>query len=314
MKALLVLILAIFVGYLAYNQAYIPVLDALGIDRTKTPPKVEVAVVTPKPEPKVVPKVEIKPEPKPEPKPEMKPEPPPPPAPVEKPKPKEGEFEPPHFDPVEVVTVNWTSIPKGFFASPKAVKVAKALEIQMKVGGGTAVSKVAAGGTVYAVSQEGTMLTITPSIGSPGRAQIPMDDTDIKEVFVQAYEQIKVASIERARLAFEAKKVADAQPKKAAAMTTGSGSNPKPAQDADKSYPLLLLSMKAGQVTEIKPENIKSWGEAKQEKIDKQNYWTVVVKYETQTMFGKFETEAQARIKDGKVEKWVYVGSGETVP
>ena len=26
------------------------------------------------------------------------------------------------------------------------------------------------------------------------------------------------------------------------------------------------------------------------------------------------ETEAQARVKDGKVEKWVYVGSGETVP
>jgi hypothetical protein len=38
------------------------------------------------------------------------------------------------------------------------------------------------------------------------------------------------------------------------------------------------------------------------------------VKYETQTMFGKFETEAQARIKNGRVEKWVYTGSGEVVP
>ena len=33
MKALLVLLLAIAVGYLAYTQAYVPVLDALGISR-----------------------------------------------------------------------------------------------------------------------------------------------------------------------------------------------------------------------------------------------------------------------------------------
>lgn len=315
MKALLVLILAVAVGYLAYNQAYVPVLDALGISRIKIEKKQEVAAVVPKEEPKVV-KMEPVPEPpKPEPKPEMKPEPPPPPPPpAEKPKPKEGEFEPPTFEPVEVVTVNWTAIPKGFFQEPKAIKLNKELEIEMKVGGGVAKQKVAAGGTVYAVSQEGNTITITPTVGSPGRAQVAIDDTNIKEVFVEAYEQIKVASIERARRAFEAKKMADAQPKKAAAVTQGAGGNPKPARDADGSYPLLLMSMKAGQVTEIKPDNIKSWGEAKSEKIEKKDYWTVVVKYETQTMFGKFETEAQARVREGKVEKWVYVGSGETVP
>ncbi|MBX7207201.1 MAG: hypothetical protein K1X78_02710 [Verrucomicrobiaceae bacterium] len=315
MKALLVLLLAIAVGYIAYNHAYVPVLDALGIDRIRVEPKKEVAVVTPPPAPKVEPKPEIKPEPKPEPKPEMKPEaPPPPPAPVEKPKPKEGEFVPPHFDPVEVVTANWSAVPKGFFASPKPVKLLKEVQIAMKVGAGTAMQKIPAGGTAYALSQEGTMITVTPSVGSPGRVQVAMDDTDFKEVFIQAYEQVKVASTERARQAFEAKKIADAEPKKPSAVTVGSGSNPKPARDADGSYPLLLMSMKAGQVTEIKPDNVKNWGDAKQEKINKETFWTVVVKYETQTMFGKFETEAQARIKDGKVEKWVYVGSGEVVP
>jgi hypothetical protein len=221
---------------------------------------------------------------------------------------------PPTFDPVEVITANWNAIPKGYFATPKPVKVMKELSIQIKVGGGTATTKVAAGGTVYAVSQEGPMLTITPAIGSPGRAQVPMDDTDIKAVFAEAYEQIKVATTERARQAFEAKKLADSQPKSATPMVTGAGANAKPARAEDGSYPLLLASMKSGQVTEIKPDNIKSWGDAKNEKIEKDTYWTVVVKYETQTMFGKFETEAQARIKDGKVEKWVYVGSGETVP
>ena len=141
-----------------------------------------------------------------------------------------------------------------------------------------------------------------------------MSWTQIKAVFAEAYEQIKVTTTERARQAFEAKKLADSQPKSATPMVTGAGANAKPARAEDGTYPLLLASMKAGQVTEIKPDNIKSWGDAKNEKIDKDTFWTVVVKYETQTMFGKFETEAQARIKDGKVEKWVYVGSGETVP
>ncbi|MDB6006677.1 MAG: hypothetical protein JWR15_3664, partial [Prosthecobacter sp.] len=94
----------------------------------------------------------------------------------------------------------------------------------------------------------------------------------------------------------------------------GSSSNDKPTKDADGSYPLLLASMKSGEVTEIKPDNIKSWSDPTQEKIDGTEYWTVNVKYETQTMFGKFETEAQARIKNGRVEKWVYTGSGEVVP
>ena len=156
---------------------------------------------------------------------------------------------------------------------------------------------------------------IAPAAGSPGRAQVPMEDTNIKEVFTTAYEAINVARVEQARRAFEAKKMAATMPKGGGkASPGGTGSNAKPERSEDGTYPLLLASMKAGQVTEVKPDNIKSWGDVTSEKIDDVTYWTVVVKYETQTMFGKFETEAQARIKDGKVEKWVYVGSGEVVP
>jgi hypothetical protein len=72
--------------------------------------------------------------------------------------------------------------------------------------------------------------------------------------------------------------------------------------------------MSAGEVTEIKPDNIKEWGEVAREKIDDTDFWTIIVKYETVTMFGKFDTEAQARVKNGKVLKWVYTGSGEVVP
>ncbi|HEY1048830.1 MAG TPA: hypothetical protein VGE39_03715, partial [Prosthecobacter sp.] len=153
--------------------------------------------------------------------------------------------------------------------------------------------------------------------GSPMRGQVAMDDTDFKQVFTTGYEQLKVARTEAARKAHEyqlasAERAKNAPPPSAKG---GSGSsNDKPAKDEDGTYPLLVASMKAGEVTEIKLDNIKSWGDPAQEKIDGTDYWTVNVKYETQTMFGKFETEAQARIKNGKVDKWVYTGSGEVVP
>ncbi len=315
MKAILFLLLAIGFGYVSYNYMYEPMLDSLGISRVKIEKKVEIAVVAPAPAPRPEPKPEPIPMPAPEPKPEMKPEPPPPPPPPPMPepeKPKDG-FTPPTFDPIEVMTANWTKIPVNFFATPKAIKVLKELEIKMKVGAGMATTKVAAGGTVYAHGQDGANILISPVASSPGRAAVPIDDTDIKTVFTAAYEQLKITMTERSRAAWDQQQIAKNQPKQAAPLTTG-GSNGKPAKEADGSYPLLLASMKSGQVTEIKPENIKKWGDVTSEKIDGTTYWTVVVKYETQTMFGKFETEALARIKDGKVDKWVYVGSGEVVP
>lgn len=145
-----------------------------------------------------------------------------------------------------------------------------------------------------------------------------MDDTDFKDVFTAAYEQIKVVRVEQARKAHEYQLAAAERAKNAPATASksggGGGNSAKPEKDKDGTYPLLIASMKAGEVTEVKPDNIKSWGDANQEKIDGTDYWTINVKYETQTMFGKFETEAQARIKNGKVEKWVYTGSGEVVP
>jgi hypothetical protein len=149
------------------------------------------------------------------------------------------------------------------------------------------------------------------------RGEVAITDTDIKEVFAAAYDIAIKNQIEAARRAHEYRLAAADREKNAPATAKGGGGgggNGKPDKDADGKYPILLASMRAGEVTEVKPDNIKSWGDAQQEKIDGADYWTVNVKYETQTMFGKFETEAQARIKNGKVEKWVYTGSGEVVP
>lgn len=318
MKPLIVIILAAAVGYVAYEYVYPPFAEAMQFTKhvAPAPKKKEVVVVAPKPkpvvkeEPKPEPVPEMKPEPKPEPKPEMPklPEPPPP---------DPNAFIAPVFPSVDEVTKNWTAVPAGFFATPKQITINKDLEIKMQMGKATAASTFKAGAKIFVMGQQGADLVVGASAGSPMKGVVAMDDTDFKEVFSKAYEDIKVVRIDQARKAHEYRLAAAERAKNAPASSSassGSAGNDKPAKDADGTYPLLLASMKSGEVTEIKPDNIKSWGDVEQEKIDGTDYWTVNVKYETQTMFGKFETEAQARIKNGRVEKWVYTGSGEVVP
>ena len=320
MKPLIVIALAIAVGYVSYEYVYPPFADAMKFTKHLPKPEKEI-VVAPAPKPAVKKEPKIVMEAPPEPKPEMKPEEPKP----EMPKVPEAApvdpnaFVAPVFPPVNEITQNWAAVPKGFFNTPKQVTMKKDLELKMQMGKATAATTFKNGTKIFVMGQEGPNLVVGASAGSPMRGLVAMDDTDFKDVFAAAYEQVKVLQTENARKAHEYRLASAERAKNAPAAPAGGGgggssSNDKPAKDADGSYPLLVASMKAGEVTEIKTDNIKSWGDVAHEKIDGTEYWTVNVKYETQTMFGKFETEAQARIKNGRVEKWVYTGSGEVVP
>jgi hypothetical protein len=314
MKALLILALAVGVAYFSYQVLYPPIAEALGIQKVEKAVEEVKIVSAPAPKTEPVPEpVPVKSEPKPEPKPEMPvvmaPPPVPEPAMPAPEKPKEGDFVPPDFPPIETMVANWTNIPKSAF--PRPVKMNRQFEFKIKVGSGTASSVVPAGQDVVAVAQQGTALVIAPTPTSNARGQVPMDDTNLKELLTDTYEKWKVWRVESLRRAHEYKKTAASR---AVAGGPAVAGDDKPEKNADGAYPVLLASMSSGEVTEIKPDNIKEWGEVAREKIDDEDFWTVIVKYETQTMFGKFDTEAQARIKNGKVRKWVYTGSGEVVP
>jgi hypothetical protein len=314
MKAIFVLIIAAALTFLSYKFVYPPIAASLGIDKLGKEEPTPIVVVAPKPE-----KTEPVPEaptpvmeaPKPEaPKPEMPvvmaPEPVPTPEPT---KPKEGEFIPPEFPPIETVVGNWSTIPKSAF--PRPVKMNRQFEFKIKIGSGTASSVVPAGRDVIAVAQQGQTLVIAPTPDSTARGEVSMEDTNLKDLLTSTYDKWKVWRVETLRRAHEFKKTAGTRVVKSGPTVAG---DDKPEKNADGAYPLLLASMSAGEVTEIKPDNIKEWGEVAREKIEDTDFWTIIVKYETVTMFGKFDTEAQARIKNGKVLKWVYTGSGEVVP
>lgn len=311
MKGILVLILAAAIGYVSYQYAY-PILagyvkfekkkkEVAVVEAPKPVVKKEIVVVEPpKPvmeAPKPMPVMET---PKPEPMPET-------PKPVVDP----NAFVAPTLKSIEEVTQNWAVIPPGAF--PRQVTIKRDLQLNMKIGNSTAGTQIKAGGSLYAVGQDGSNLYVSPSDTSPMKGLVPIEDTNIKDVLTQGYEQWKINHIATLKRAHEYKLAAAERAKNApptAKGGTAKAGNDQPAKDKDGTYPLLLASMKSGQVTEIKPAAIKEWGEAKLT----EGYWIIPVKYETETMFGKFDTEAAAYVKNGAVEKWIYTGSGEVVP
>jgi hypothetical protein len=318
MKALGALVILAAVGFLAFQFAYPPLADLLGLEKAAPPPPPEekpqvIVDLTPEPtkeEPApVMPKVvEMTPEPTPAPAMPKLPEALPPSAPMAD---ADG-FTPPTFEPIEDLVKNWTAIPAGAFKYHPPVKLAKAVEFVAVINGNKFGSKIPAGGTAVAMAQEGLDIVVAPSPSAPARAKVPLDETDLKEVLTARYENFKVVWTERKRREFLFSKNASAR-----APESKPGAPPPagaPAKNAEGSYDILLASMKAGQVTEITPTNVKKWGDVQQEKIDGKDYYTIIVDYTTKTMFGDFDTQAQARIAGNKVEKWIYTGSGEVVP
>jgi hypothetical protein len=87
-----------------------------------------------------------------------------------------------------------------------------------------------------------------------------------------------------------------------------------PQKNAKGAYPLLVASILARDVTEFKPADVRKWGDVTEVLVDGARQWCVELEYRTKTKFGHFDVTASAYVKDGKVAKWIYTGSGERIP
>jgi hypothetical protein len=215
----------------------------------------------------------------------------------------------PHFETIETLTGNWLKIPESAFSPPREIKLLQDAEFKMSVG----TSKVTAGGIAFVMGAANGVLTLAPTATSPARAQLPIDGTDLKARLNKIYEDWKIVRAEELKAIASRKQQMAAEPV-AAASSSEVDSEGKPVRDGDGSYPLLVASMKRGQVTEVKPDNIIGWQPPQPTKIQGKNGWAVKVNYNAKTIFGDFPVEAQALVVDGRVQGWFYVGSGEEVP
>jgi hypothetical protein len=215
----------------------------------------------------------------------------------------------PRFETIETLTGNWLKIPESAFSPPREVKLLQDAEFKMSVG----TSKVRAGGIAFVIGAVNGVLTLAPTATSPARALLPIDGTDLKDRLNKIYEDWKIVRAEELKTIASRKQQMAAAPVAVASSSEVDGEG-KPVRDGDGSYPLLVASMKRGQVTEVKPDNIIGWQPPQPAKIQGKDGWAVKVNYNAKTIFGDFPVEAQALVVDGRVQGWFYVGSGEEVP
>lgn len=304
MKSLFITILILGGAFLAYDY-FLAEPGTKVVFKSLNPPKEKLAKI-PAPEPEVKLPVEAPKAPE-VPKPVVTTKPPPAPVPAPMPAPAPAA---PKSDSIEVLTSNWLKIPASAF--PREVKLLKDAEFKMSVGS----SKVLAGNKAYAVAANDGMITLAPTASSPARAQLPIDSTDLKARLTEIYEAWKLRRAEELKaIAMRKQQMAAAQPV-APAAPSASEVEPdgKPVRAADGSYPLLLASIRNGQVTEIKAENIQNWQAPQTTTVEGKTAWAVKVNFQANTVFGLYPAEAQALVINGKVKGWYYTGSGEEVP
>ncbi|MFN7560646.1 MAG: hypothetical protein ACK5TH_02615 [Prosthecobacter sp.] len=213
---------------------------------------------------------------------------------------------------IEALTNNWANIPPTAF--PREVTLLKDAEFKMPVGA----SKVTSGRKVQAIAFRDGQLALLSAPGSSAKAIVSIDDTDLKAILTDIYEKWKVARAEYLKKA-AAQKQQMASTLKAESATANSNraevdETGKPMRGDDRSYPLLLSSIRRGQVTDIKADKIISWGEPNPTKVQGKDGWAIKVEYQAETIFGLQPVEAQALVVNGRVQGWFYTGSGEEVP
>lgn len=237
----------------------------------------------------------------------------------------------PDFKPLEELVGNWTNIPANAF--PRDIK----LKVKSKyfAAGGAASSTAPAGAASVALSSSGGNLIIAPRRDTKFRGQVAIDGTDFKESLTKAYDSYKARQrkkvlaqreLARSRGVEEVTEVAAVASK--GKYTTGKDMKPlsdkftkdksligpMPTRAEDGTVTVMVNSIKSGDVTEIQLDKITHWGSVRYEVVGNKPYWTGTVRYKTTSLFGTFDTEAMALIRNGAVTQWIYTGSMEEVP
>jgi hypothetical protein len=240
------------------------------------------------------------------------------------------------FEPIESLVGNWKKIPPSAFPRPITLKSPATLTLNNGVG----TSTLAAGRKVVALSAtpEGN-LVIAPSQDAVMRGTVAMKSTDFQSVMVAVYEDFKKrknAEVEKLRASARLEIERKSTPSNSATSTTSSTSTtpagseasppaatlatigPRPQQRDDLTVPVVEKSIAArqqsGKLAEPPVGAALGWSPLRWTEIEGEPYWAANVRYTARTIFGQFPTEAMALIRHGKVEKWIYAGTGEPLP
>ncbi|MEM9479948.1 MAG: hypothetical protein AAGA58_09880, partial [Verrucomicrobiota bacterium] len=221
-------------------------------------------------------------------------------------------------------------IPQRIFNPPREIILQR--DVRMEFPGGAGGVDAEKGSPAFVVSSSGPILTVRKQKSGSMSAKVTIDDTDLKQRLEGIYEDWKkrkndIVLNERARV-FRERRQARIAAKAASAGQSASADEsggllsaeelraigPKPVALADGKVSIMLESIKRGDVTEIKIDEIQRWGPVRGDRFEGEAYWVSSVFYETPSLFGLVKAEAMALMRGGRVVNWVYPGSGEDVP
>ncbi len=226
------------------------------------------------------------------------------------------EFPLPEFKTLDELVGSWQKVPGSAF--PRTVTLKKAVEIV--IAGGAGKSTMPAGAKAVATRLDDGLLTVGRTKSATITGKTPIDDTDFKKVLGEIYDNWKTRKLRQVYA-----QRANAMRKHEARMRMANNVSysekeyipligERPEQLGSGQVPLMVASINRRDVTEIDVEKIERWGPVRFEMVEGEPYWTGTVNYQTATLFGLIDTEAQALIRKGRVIDWVYTGSGEEVP
>ena len=223
----------------------------------------------------------------------------------------------PEFKTLEELTNGWTTIPPQAF--PRDVK----LKESVKFTAGPTTLTANPGAVAKAVKMEGGMMELAFGGGVPASARVSPKVTDIVDQIEARYEEIKArrkkevlaqreAELKRRKYTASLASTSNpgsSSPKTPVVTSTAPSKTPK-----DPRLAPMVKSIESGSSREIKMKNIHSWRWVGKTREGGQEYDSGLISYTVDTLFGPMDTEAMALIKNGRVVKWVYTGSGEEVP
>lgn len=210
----------------------------------------------------------------------------------------------PVFKPIEEITQDWAMVPARAF--PRTVRLKTPVTFETASGK----TVLAAGAEALAVGMTRGFLVLMRSRNDSARAMAPLANTDLRETLTELYERYKESKVAQVMKQRERARMLQSRP----VRETASGAGPKPEQQDDGVIPLMLASLKRGDIREVTPEAITQWGTLQIEEIDGEPCWTGTLQCTVENpIFGPTPTEVMAVIRNGRIVKWLYTGSREPV-
>lgn len=211
----------------------------------------------------------------------------------------------PKITPLIEIVGNWQNIPPR--AIPKMVAIRVPVEFEIKEGGQVvATGKLPIGATMTVTKLDNNTLSLSTGTSVPVTAALSMDETDLKQRIQARYDafiskKMEVLQVQRDA---ERKRILKAIANEEALSVYNDGSDPR--------FAPLKASLRAGGAgATIEVEAAVKWKWTGKETIEGVEYDTAFVVIESETAFGLNEKEIKCALRDGKVEHWYDVRSGE---